>query len=568
MGNQGNFTELMQNIANEKGLPVDLVARLFTDSLMKAYRKQLGKEDDALIRVTIDLAKDSLEVFRQYHVVETVNDDFLEVDIDDIKDKAPELKPGDLYEVPIPLDEFLKSTARNVMSIFHQNITEAEKSAIEQIYKQKIGEIIIGNVEKVDNVRNSIIVNIGRTSVVLPAREQIPGETFKNKERVKLYLDGVKNTPKGAQIAVTRRNGGFLKRLFEEEIHEIYDGTVIIKDIAREAGERSKVAVYSKDPNVDPAGACIGQNGVRIQKIVAQLGNAKEKEKIDIITYSSNPSLYIIESIKPSGVVGLNIDIENKKALLVVPNEQSKVAIGRKGFNIRLASKLTGYEIEVKEEDEANKENLVYKKVDEIRREEENKAYLERSRQDLDKYKQTQTGDSASDNGLSNNYGAELTDEDLYGIKKEPEPVVTPVIETKAEEPVAVMPVQPEKVLEKVIEEPVKEPVKEVVTPVVEKTIIVKTTKTLEELEEQLKREKLKEASKVVREPRDRTKPFKKEYKKPEPEEKKPVANLTPTSYMNVYSEEELQALEAEEEEHVDEEIDFDEYEDYYEDQE
>lgn len=550
-----NFSQLLQDVANEKSLPVDLVKDLFVKSIVKAYRKQLGKDDDALIRVDMDLVKDDLSIFRQYLIVETVEDDFLEVELQEVSKDHPDLKVGDYFEEEISIDEFLKSTARNALSIFHQSLTEAEKEAIEKIFKERIGEILIGYVEKVDNTRNSIIVNLDRTSVILPAHEQIPGETFKVKDSVKLYLEGVKKTPRGALLSVTRRSPGFLKRLFED-IHEIYDGTVIIKDIAREAGERSKVAVYSKDPNVDPAGACIGQNGIRIQKIVAQLGNSKEKEKIDIIVYNKNPYLYIAESLKPAQVLGIDLDEIEKKATVVIPDEQSKIAIGRRGINIKLASKLTGYSLDLKEETEALGSGLVYRTIDEVLREEENRVSLEKSRLELERYRMTPTGEEINKSSLSNNYGEELTNEDYFGISKEVEPTVEPALEAETI-PVETMPIT--SIVEEVKPSPIIEEVVE------EKQIFVKTTKTLEELEEELAREKAAESGKVSKEkPRFQ----RREIKKVEPEEKKqPAATLTPSSYMNVYTEEELEQFDQEEEEHVDDDFDFDDYDDYYKDE-
>ena len=334
-------------IEQEKGISKDSILIALKEALEKAYRKQLGSIDDALVRADIDLKKGIIKLFQLKTVVENIEDDFLEISLEEIKALGLSLQVGDTYQIEASPEDFQKSAAMTVKAILRQKIAEAEKSALYEIYKDKIGEMIVGQVEKIDE--RSAIVNIGRTSVYLPSSKRIPGETFKIGDRIKLYVVDVESTTKGAQIAVSRIHEGFLRRLFEEELPEIYEGTVIIKEIAREAGLRSKVSVYSLDPNVDAAGACIGQNGSRIQKIVAQLGNAKDKEKIDIIAYTENKPLYLVESLKPAQVNGIILDEPGKKATLIIADENLGTAIGRRGVNPRLASKLTGYTIEIKD---------------------------------------------------------------------------------------------------------------------------------------------------------------------------------------------------------------------------
>jgi transcription antitermination factor NusA-like protein len=329
---------------------------------------------------------------------------------------------------------------------------------------------------------------------------------------------------------VSRSDSGFLKRLFEEEIHEIYDGTVVIKAIAREAGLRSKVAVISNDPNVDPAGACIGQNGSRIQKIVGQLGNVKDKEKIDVIVHRDLPALFILESLKPAQVVGIIIDNEDTHmATAVIANGQSSIAIGRKGSNSRLAQKLTGWQIQIKELDEVLAAGLLYQTAEELRREEDNL----RRKNEQDAY-------IAS---IAPTPKDELPD--LPAIETVPTQVVQEVVK-----PVEVQPVKPEP-------KPVAPTVK----------TVVRTTKTLEELEKELEAQKNRPVQ---------TKPTfnkKKPFKRRPQEEIKPNSNvganqpstLKPTSYMKIYTEEELKENEAvtpaEPVETETEEIeDFDEY--------
>lgn len=352
-------------IEQEKGISKDAIVIALKEALEKAYRKQLGSIDDALVRADIDLKKGIIKLFQLKTVVENVEDDFLEISLEEVKALGLTYNIGDTYQIEASPEDFQKSAAMTVKAILRQKIAEAEKSALFGVYKDKIGEMIVGQVEKIDE--RSAIVNIGRTSVYLPSSKRIPGETFKVGDRIKLYVVDVESTTKGAQIAVSRIHEGFLRRLFEEELPEIYEGTVIIKDIAREAGLRSKVAVYSLDPNVDAAGACIGQNGSRIQKIVGQLGNAKDKEKIDIIAYTENLPLYLVESLKPAQVTGIIVDEVNKKATMIIADENLGTAIGRRGVNPRLATKLTGYQIEIKDLTAATSEGLKYLAVDQLR---------------------------------------------------------------------------------------------------------------------------------------------------------------------------------------------------------
>jgi len=530
MINTKELLAALDTLETDKGIAKETILTCLKEAIEKVYRKKLGESDDAIVRAEINTQTGGITVVQLKKVVETVEDDFLEIAKEDLQEKGINLAVGDLYEESrSSTDEFKKSEAIKVMAIFRQKLAEAEKAAMFELYKDKIGEMVVGSVEKTDD-RNTIL-NIGRTSVFLRSSQKIPGETFKAGDRVKLHVQDVVSTSKGAQIAVSRSDIGFLKRLFEEEIHEIYDGTVVIKIIAREAGLRSKVAVISNDPNVDPAGACIGQNGSRIQKIVGQLGNVKDKEKIDVIVYHELPALFILESLKPAQVVGIIVtNEESHMATAVIANGQSSIAIGRKGSNSRLAQKLTGWQIQIKELDEILASGLVYQTVEELRREEENL----RRKKEQDAY-------IASI--------APTPKDDLSSL---------PVIETvkpnvvqEVRKPAEAKPVKPEP-------KPVVEPFK----------TVVRTTKTLEELEKEL--EALKNRPPVQTKPTfNKKKPFK---RRPQ-EEVKPGSNiganqpstLKPTSYMKIYTEEELK--EANEEvptqpaETETEEIeDFDEY--------
>jgi len=363
----------LDEIEATRGITKQSIIAALKEAMEKAYCKQLGAIEDAQVRVDIDSLKGSIAMYQLKNVVAEVEDDFLEISLDEAQKVKPDIKIGDVFEIEAPTDDLTKMAAMTVKNILRQKLAEAEKSVLYEEYKNKIGEMITGVVEKVDE--RSTILNIGRTSVFLPNSHRIPGEVFKIGDRVKLYLVDVVSTPKGAQLAVSRSDSGFLRRIFEEEIHEIYDGTVIIKNIAREAGERSKVAVYSTDPNVDPAGACIGPNGTRIAKVVGQLGSSKEAERIDIITYNSIPGIFIMEALKPAEVVGVVLNEDKHAAIAVVANNESSKAIGKKGINARLAVKLTGWDIEIKELDEAITAGLKYMTADDLRRQDEIRRY-------------------------------------------------------------------------------------------------------------------------------------------------------------------------------------------------
>ncbi len=506
-------------IEQEKGISKASVIAALKEAMEKAYRKQLGSIDDALVRVDLDTEKGSIKLYQLKNVVENVEDDFLEISLEEIKTLGLNLNIGDVYQIEASPEDFQKSAAITVKAILRQKIAEAEKSALFEVYKDKIGEMIVGQVEKVDT--RTAIINIGRTSVFLPFSKRIPGETFKVGDRVKLYVVEVVSTTKGAQISVSRAHEGFLKRLFEEELPEIYEGTVVIKDIAREAGIRSKVAVYSLDPNVDAAGACIGQNGSRIQKIVAQLGNAKDKEKIDIIAYTANTPLYIIESMKPAQVSGIILNEDAKKATIIIANEHLGTAIGRRGVNPRLATKLTGYTIDIKDAESAAQEGLAYVTVDSLR----NEDYMRKQKESLGLSPSAETFVATRAKVVRDE---SFTMEDVLAPQKQ-------VVEVEA---VIAAPVDIVKPTAIVTPAKVIPPVPPT-TPAAPKVIAVRTTKTLEELEKELEAQKARKP-KFEKDKFDRKK---KPFKKRPQESYTPLVtpqqdSLTPNNYMKIYDDE------------------------------
>ena len=559
--NATDFIAALEEIEASKGISKEAILAMLQESLIKAYRKQLGG-DDADVRVNIDPEKGTIEMYQAKAVVDEVEDDFLQISVTDAnaEDKSKKYKAGDEFYIYATIDELKKATAMSVKSMMKQKFAEAEKSILFQTFKDKMGTLITGKVEKVDE--RGISVNIVKTSVYLPKKELIGDERFIVGETIKIYVDDVASGTKGAHIVVSRSKEGFLKCLLAEEISEIYDGTVEIKAIAREAGERSKVAVYSKDPTIDPAGACIGSNGARIQKVVSQLGNGgTNKEKIDIIGYSDNKALFVMEALKPARVLGAVIDEENKKATAIVNDDSFSLAIGRRGVNVRLAVKLTGFNIDVKTESQALEEGLEYISLEEATAEEN----ARKAEQILAKKAIEEAAAQPSVlRGLPEGYVApqdrvyeeENSEEDAdltEALEKEVEKKEVKE-EVKAAEPV----VEEEKA------EPVKAEVPEVKEEVKEEHKEVKTTTSIEDLEKSLADESARKANKGTK------KSFKKNNKKAEEDEEednKPVVSTG--ERMSIYTEEELREMEEEEkyeDEVEDEDVDYDEYDEYYDD--
>ena len=528
------FLEALDELEAQKGISKQSIIDALKESLRKAYAKQLGGGDDADIRVEIteDPAAIKMELVKK--VVTDVQDDYLEISEEDAKKINKKLKAGDEYHEEVNVEDLKRLTALIVKSVLRQKLAEAEKLALYESHKDKVGEMITGVVEKCDD--RGAIVNIGRTSMYLSRRELIGDEMFNIGDPIRLYVSQVSTSEKGPMVRVSRSDAGYLRRLFEEEVSDIYNGTVIIKNLVREAGIRSKVAVYSNDVNVDCVGSCIGVNGSNIQKIVAQLGNSRDKEKIDIISYSPNDYLFIIDALRPATVTNIYLDEENKKAIAIVPTGQLSLAIGRKGANARLACKLTGWNIDIKEEHEMADLGVEFKSLEKIQEEEKVRAQKEKYEKYLAQVKAAREQESALESGNEKAKPRQILDE-----------------EVAAEKPVE----QPK----------VVEPVEE--APVVKETV-VRTTTTLESLEAELDKEQKKEAFKATQKTSKRPRKITEdEVEHEKVEEAKPVKK---EPQMSIYTEEELARMEEEEEffddEYVDdeEEIDYDEYDQYYDD--
>ena len=559
--NVEEFNAAIEAIENQKGISKETVINALTEAMTRAYKRELGGEvsdmDSADVRVSFDLEKGIIDMKHVRKIVDEVKDDYLEITKEDAEaeikaeeKKAKEVRgkkyiEGDEFIEEPPLGFFRNATLMSIKSTMKQKFAEAERGILYEAFKDKIGTMITGRVETFDDRGAS--VNIGRTSVFLPHKEMIGDEKFNTGDPIKLFISDVGNT-KNSHIAVSRASEGFLKALFTEEISEVYSGTIVIKAAARQAGERSKIAVYSSDPNVDPAGACIGPNGNRIQKIVGELGNGNSKEKVDVIAYSDNPMIFVAEALKPAKVIGISYDEEvPEECTAIVRDDSLSLAIGKKGVNVRLASKLTGIKIDVITESQAAEDEITYTTSEEL---DSIATALKAERISQAQQAAAAVRESVLP-GLPEGYVA--PQERVYEDEKNDFDDALQEASEKEEEAPA-----PAKEEAKV-EEPVREePKEEEPAPVVEQTV-VKTTTSLSDLEASLEAQSNKDNNKKSN--------YKKKKKVEEAEEEAPVTKAEPQSGMSIYTEEELAKLKEEEEaeeEYEEDDIDYDEYDDYY----
>jgi N utilization substance protein A len=340
--------EALDILEKEKEISKETLFEAIENSLITACRNHFGKADN--VKVEIDRNTCDFLVYAEREVVETkedVLDDCLQIAYDDAKEISKKVKVGDILNVPIKSKEFGRIATQNAKNVILQKIREEERSVIYNQYFEKEHDVVTGVVQRY--VGKNISVNLGKADAMLTESEQVKGETFKPTERIKVYIVEVKNTPKGPRINVSRTHPELVKRLFEEEVTEIKDGTVEIKSIAREAGSRTKIAVWSNNPYVDAVGACVGMNGARVNAIVDELRG----EKIDIVNWDENPGNLIQNALSPAKIVAVFADPDEKTAKVVVPDYQLSLAIGKEGQNARLAARLTGYKIDIKSETQA-----------------------------------------------------------------------------------------------------------------------------------------------------------------------------------------------------------------------
>lgn len=336
-----DLIEALEVLEEEKGIKKDVVIAAIENSLMTACQKHFGKTDN--IKVSVDGTTGEFNVVAEKTVVEEVTDDLTEISLSNAKMINARYDIGDLVNIPIKSTEFSRIATSNAKSVIQQKIREEEKNMLYNIFYEKEKDLITGIVQKIDD--KNIYINLGKVDAVLTEKEQVKTEHFKPTERIKLYIVEVRNESRGPKVIISRTHPDLVKRLFESEVAEVKSGVVEIKSISREAGSRTKIAVWSNDKNVDPVGACVGLNGSRVNSIVQELRG----EKIDIINWSDDPAVLIENALSPAKVVSVTV-YDDKTAEVVVPDFQLSLAIGKEGQNARLAARLTGYKIDIKSE--------------------------------------------------------------------------------------------------------------------------------------------------------------------------------------------------------------------------
>lgn len=347
----------LDELERDKNISKETLLDAIEQSLIQAYKNHFGKADN--VHVTINRETGDFSVFADRTVVEFVDDPAEEISLVEAQKQNTNAEIGDIIKVPIHSDKFGRIATQNAKNVILQKIREEERKVLFDQYHGNEKEVVTGIVQRV--VGHNVSVNLGKADAILGENEQVKGETFKPTERIKVYILEVKDTPKGPRILVSRTHPGLVKRLFESEVAEVKDGTVEIKSIAREAGSRTKLAVWSNDPDVDPVGACVGVNGARVSAIVNELRG----EKIDIINWDENPAILIENALSPAKVIAVMADPDEKTALVVVPDYQLSLAIGKEGQNARLAARLTGFKIDIKSETQARESGELYDYVDE-----------------------------------------------------------------------------------------------------------------------------------------------------------------------------------------------------------
>ena len=342
--------EALNLLEKEKNISKETLLEAIENSLLTACKNHFGKADN--VKVNINPQTGDFSVYAEKEVVEEVEDPVMQISLAEAKMKSPKYNLGDVVHFPIESKSFGRIATQNAKNVILQKIREEERSMQFNEWYRKEKDVVTGIVQRY--LGRNVSINLGRVDAILNEAEQVKGEVFKPTERIKVFVLEVKDTPKGPRISVSRTHPDLVKRLFEEEVTEVKDGTVEIKAIAREAGSRTKIAVWSNDPNVDPVGACVGMNGARVNSIVNELRG----EKIDIIIWDENPAFLIENALSPAKVICVVADEESREAQVIVPDYQLSLAIGKEGQNARLAARLTGYKIDIKSETQAREMGL------------------------------------------------------------------------------------------------------------------------------------------------------------------------------------------------------------------
>lgn len=340
-----DFMQAFEQLGKEKGIASEIIFDAIEAALISAYKRNFGSAQN--VHVSLDRLTGEIHVYARKTVVEEVKDSRLEMSLSEARAVDPRYELEDIVEVEVTPKNFGRIAAQTAKQVVVQRIREAERGIIYEEFSNRESDIVTGIVQRIE--QKNVFVDLGKAEAILAPLEQIPGEAYKHGDRLKTYIIEVKKTTKGPQILVSRTHPGLLKRLFELEVPEIHDGVVELKSVAREPGLRSKIAVHSRDENVDPVGACVGHKGMRVQTIVNELRG----EKIDIVKWNADPAKYIANALSPAKVVSVEANEAEKISKVIVPDYQLSLAIGKEGQNARLAAKLTGWKIDIKSESQA-----------------------------------------------------------------------------------------------------------------------------------------------------------------------------------------------------------------------
>ncbi len=339
------FFEAVALMEKEKGIQAEYLYDKIAEAIVKAVRKDYNNKD--VVACDIDPEAKTMRVYIHLNIVEELEDWDTDILVEDAIEYRADAKAGETLEIDLDTMKFGRIAAQTAKHVIRQGIKDAERGQIIKDFQSKTKDLISAKVGRIDPINGNVTLEIGKGTAVLPKAEQVPGETFTEGQMTKVYISEVKETERGPRIMISRIHAGLVRRLFEQEVPEIYDGIVTIHSVSREAGIRTKMAVSSTDENVDPIGACIGQRGARVNNIVEVLGG----EKIDIVKYSEDPAEFIGAALAPANVLQVEIiSEEDKKCQVTVPDHQLSLAIGNKGLNAKLAAKLTGWKIDIKPE--------------------------------------------------------------------------------------------------------------------------------------------------------------------------------------------------------------------------
>lgn len=342
------FMEALSDLEHDKGIKKDILLEAIETALISAYKRHFGTDQNA--RVEIDGDTGEIKVFAIKNVVEEIEDEETEISVEEAREINEKYEAGDVVETEVTPRDFGRIAAQTAKQVVVQRIREAERGIIYDQYAEKENEVLTAIVHRIE--RGNVYVELGRAEGIIPVSETVYSEQYNINDRLKVYVLEVKKTNKGPQIIVSRTHPALIKRLFEFEVPEIRQNVVLIKSIAREAGGRTKIAVWSDEKDVDPVGACVGHKGTRIEKVVEELGG----EKIDVVPWSSDPIEFIANALRPAKVVMVQINEDEKAAKVIVPDYQLSLAIGKEGQNARLAAKLTGWKIDIKSQSQTEQE--------------------------------------------------------------------------------------------------------------------------------------------------------------------------------------------------------------------